>query len=553
MNDCLSNHEKCAPHSQRDTFCPTRLLDMASFDGSDDVRLVQDLNNVEWVALSHCWGPGSLRPITTTNTTLSERSARVPFASLSQTFQDAAKTTRALGFRYLWIDSLCIIQDNKPDWEREANTMSRVYGCSALTLCAMSSQNSTQGCRVNAMGTSRPGNISRYADFPIGDMRIRFFERSPTYWHKECGDDPYKFEGFNRASRNPLNTRAWTLQERELSPRKVHFSQNMLLWECGTIKASSELPWLERIYDEDTMPDPILLPGESGLAPNGPARQRDKWYSLLEDYSSRFMTKEDDKLVAMRGLIDRYRELCPTMEEVAGIWKEHLPASLLWQSWPYDNSTEGQVAARGSFFGAFYPRRPMTKRAPSWSWASIDGLISYQSQRIKADLGICVAEFLAHVVSYLPGTSEVASEASEGAVITVIGRLTCARFGFEPIRSGTEKAAAAADWTEHLRPLKSEAGNIIGAFFPDIITEVQFLDHIYCLAIQKEVYSSVLEEPGFLHGDQAMNEEDFKSRGLIMGLALVKHGLDIYRRIGLIRWVKPTLFDEIDDRVATLV
>ncbi len=76
------------------------------------------------------------------------------------------------------------------------------------------------------------------------------------YWHQECGDNPYKFEGFARGLRNPLNTRAWTLQERELSPRKVLFSESMLLWECATIKASSELPWHERIFDTDEAPEP---------------------------------------------------------------------------------------------------------------------------------------------------------------------------------------------------------------------------------------------------------------------------------------------------------
>lgn len=518
---------------------------MIVFEESNDVRLVQDLHDVEWVALSHCWGPAPLHPICTTTASLMERTECIPFVSLSRTFQDAAKITRLLGYRYLWIDSLCIIQNDKSDWEIESGLMAKVYGCSALTLCALSSENSTQGCRVNGMGSSRPENMSRYADFNIGKLRMRFFQSSPTYWHKECGDDPYKFEGFSRVSRNPLNTRAWTLQERELSPSKILFSENMLLWECVTMKASSELPWLERVFEDDSMPDLMLLPGETELARDGVGYLRDQWYSLIEDYSSRFMTMEADKLVAVRGIIQKYRQLGSNMKEVAGMWDKHLPASLLWQSWRYDRTIQEDMAA--NYLGAFYPRRPMSSRAPSWSWASIDGTISYQSQRVTANVsaGIYKAEILARVVSCFPEVETIASNSEIDAKLVIISQLTPVRFDYESIHRQAGNDGTTSSWMDNLRQLKSEGGDIVGAFFPDIVTEVQFLDHIFCLAVQREAPHSVLQEPGHLRGLTATQTEDSSSRGLAMGLALVKHSMDTYRRVGLIRWVELELFSRV--------
>src|SRR5579871_836181 len=115
--DCVENHPRCRNEPQ--SFVPTRLLDVKAFENSDDIRLVTlglSLPPTRFVALSHCWGPSVKLPITTTTSTLGKRMERIKFSHLSQTFQDAVTLTKQLGQRYLWIDSLCIIQDNKEDW-----------------------------------------------------------------------------------------------------------------------------------------------------------------------------------------------------------------------------------------------------------------------------------------------------------------------------------------------------------------------------------------------------------------------------------------------------
>jgi hypothetical protein len=119
--DCVKNHPMCRNGSK--SFVPTRLLDVEAFDNSNDIRLVRldlKLSPTRYVALSHCWGPSTHLPITTMTSTLDNRMKRINFGHLSQTFQDAVKLARQLGQRYLWIDSLCIIQDDKDDWAIES-------------------------------------------------------------------------------------------------------------------------------------------------------------------------------------------------------------------------------------------------------------------------------------------------------------------------------------------------------------------------------------------------------------------------------------------------
>jgi hypothetical protein len=273
--DCVKNHPRCRNDSR--PFVPTRLLDATAFPNSDDIRLVRldlKLSPARYVALSHCWGPTTQLPITTTVSTLESRMNRIECGYLSQTFQDAVKLTKQLGQRYLWIGSPCIIQDAKDDWAIEAATMALVYGNSIFTIFALSSHNSTGGCRVNAHGTSLPMKSSRYCDISTGTGRIRLFESPPKQWHIEYGDDTYKHSQYS--SHNPLRTRAWTLQERELLVRGIHFSANMVIRECRTTKASSELPWEKLEPTDDFLPWPIRNNAAEGTQVGGPVSLRER-------------------------------------------------------------------------------------------------------------------------------------------------------------------------------------------------------------------------------------------------------------------------------------
>ena len=168
------------------------------------------------MALSHCWGK-SRHTKTTTDTLELYRSA-IPFASLSQTFKDAVLVTRKLGVRYLWIDSLCIVQDSKSDWEAEAAQMGSIYLNSLLTIAATDAMDGDYGflsprtppCPLpyhldHAVSVSMSGNIWVAAWVTLFDDAV---------------------------DQSPLSQRGWVTQERLLPPRILHFTNSQIMWEC---------------------------------------------------------------------------------------------------------------------------------------------------------------------------------------------------------------------------------------------------------------------------------------------------------------------------------
>lgn len=145
--NCLSHHPKCKLESNQRL--PRRLLDLRAFSDSEDIRLVVSeciTKPADYVALSHCWGPAAKHPICTNTSTLDDRQRRIRFEALSLTFKDAVTVCRQLCYRQLWIDSLCIFQDDTHDWAGQAVDMASIYGNSCVTLAALSTADSTQGC-----------------------------------------------------------------------------------------------------------------------------------------------------------------------------------------------------------------------------------------------------------------------------------------------------------------------------------------------------------------------------------------------------------------------
>jgi len=165
----------------------------------------------KYVALSHCWGSGRVgRVVRTTKKTFPDFTKAVDVARLNRTYQDAIMVTRRLGFRYLWIDSLCIIQDDKDDWEREAAQMAQVYSQAHLTIAASAASDGSQG-----LLRSEPG-------LPRLKLSV---DSENNALNRGCSIGPNILR-FRRLVVAPLNTRAWTLQERVLSPRIIHFAHD---------------------------------------------------------------------------------------------------------------------------------------------------------------------------------------------------------------------------------------------------------------------------------------------------------------------------------------
>ncbi|KAK5657170.1 hypothetical protein OQA88_3227 [Cercophora sp. LCS_1] len=161
-----------------------------------------------YLALSHCWG--STPPLQTTKANIGAHLHNIPLTFLPRLFLDAITLTSRLGHQYLWVDSLCIIQDSPPDWDRESSLMSSIYTNSALTIAATHAASSSSSLFSASTATPIPlGNATLYAR-----PATRHIHRHPS-------------PAF------PLLTRAWVYQERLLSPRVVHFTPDELSWECN--------------------------------------------------------------------------------------------------------------------------------------------------------------------------------------------------------------------------------------------------------------------------------------------------------------------------------
>lgn len=263
----------------------------------------------------------------------------IDVSSLPKTFQDAITASRNLSVRFLWIDSLCIIQETD-DWERESSFMGHIYA-NAM-------------CNLSALGaTAENGGLF----FPRNAESIR-----PLKLEIACKDGPYELihQGFWESAVDDmdLNLRGWVFQERLLAPRILHFGSEQLFWECRELKACESYP--------EGLPKGIETRSwKRNYTPTGlshvPSRKLMMiWHELVEQYTRCSLTMDEDKLVAISGIAKIVQRKLKD-DYLAGLWRRNLLEDLLWDVLPIE------VRAQ----------RPDRYRAPSWSWASVDGRISY--------------------------------------------------------------------------------------------------------------------------------------------------------------------------------
>jgi hypothetical protein len=180
------------------------------------------------VALSHCWG--SHKPFTLLQSNLSSLMNDIPVANLARSFLDAAIVTLKMGCSYLWIDSLCIIQDNNEDWCHEASIMGRIYRHYVFSIAALSGHCSEAGCFHERNSLCRHGcwlqELTHYVDHPA----LGYFQRRDSGFYKE--------HLAKKHSIAPLMQRAWVVQELALAPRTLYYGQTMVSWKCYNGTAS---------------------------------------------------------------------------------------------------------------------------------------------------------------------------------------------------------------------------------------------------------------------------------------------------------------------------
>ena len=456
LSQCTQDHGRCNLASPK-SWAPTRLLDVGTFE-DDLVRLLDraetlPLSNKPYATLSHCWGTTPL--IRTTQSNILEHRREIPHHYLPPTFKDAIKIARTLSIRYLWIDSLCIIQDDTHDWEREADLMSKVYMYSFINIAATASDSSTGGCFRERDGrTMLPTEVyiqmhdsGRDNDEKSAKVKYRVVLHKDL-WTEKLADEP-------------LNQRCWILQERILSPRVLHFGHEQLFWECRefvacetyhqglpaslrnhpyiNIKrlqlgdepkddrwpakyvstASQDISNVKSLWDKFTsIFRPIVIHETTLYAGLNNTSVYQDWYSVVEFYSMGNLTFSNDKLIALSGIAQTIVAVESSKVGdgyLAGLWQSSLPVSLLWQPIHTYVSNETHTLRRIkrliTHTNCLWSRYPDTCRplgressycgvcesdktvhpihryvdyiAPTWSWASIDGRVSFAACRVN--------------------------------------------------------------------------------------------------------------------------------------------------------------------------
>ena len=317
--------------SEDANWMPTRLINCAPSNPQQEcfLQLSTEKSSAPYMTLSHCWGePDGPGPPKLTTANVNSMRNRIPVESLPRTFKDAIQIARNLNVSYLWIDSLCIIQDSMDDWRRESRLMDKVYRYTACNIMAEAAVNCDGGLFFGR-------DPQRLGVFTLDE------KQTPSLSHRSslCVTQDFVNAKSDKGNGSPLYSRGWVCQERWLAPCQISFHSNQVFWECTEIKACEAFPSWE------VKADKVL-----------------SWPTMVETYANCTLTEEQDKLIAIQGLANIYKSLRDD-DYLAGLWRKKLPAGLIW-------TTRNGLQANGEV-----TYRPETYRAPSWSWASIEGAI----------------------------------------------------------------------------------------------------------------------------------------------------------------------------------
>ncbi|KAE8441884.1 hypothetical protein EG329_004190 [Mollisiaceae sp. DMI_Dod_QoI] len=365
VSDCREHHGGCRKPEK--AILPKRVIDVKGYAEYDPVSVLETLNGQRdhYIALSHCWGSESF--IQTTRASLKQRMSNISWSELPRTFQDAITFARKIKVEYIWIDSLCIIQDDTSDWESESAVMADIYSNAYITLAA-----------------TGPAGYGCFFDRWINPSILNWNMKAPIHSHQITSrKDPnlkiharLRLDGiFNSFTSGvtisiledtaPLLSRAWIFQERFLSPRVLHFHAASLVWECHSAlylepygledfsiqRTTSDIPLrLKKVFAKLDFPETTSL-----------LEAHDLWLSFVSEYSRLKLTYETDRLPALSGIATRFNQFflakgCSDNEYLAGVWRFDLIRSLIW------GRNRGQTR--------HFPK----PSPPTWSWASVERL-----------------------------------------------------------------------------------------------------------------------------------------------------------------------------------
>jgi hypothetical protein len=342
LHECRTSnhHNECRPAN----FVPRRLVSVG-LEGTP-IRLVEGrtiTDRMGYITLSYCWGQ-SLQ-IKTTKETLVQYSEEIPAKLLPKTFIDAINVARALGIPRIWIDALCIVQDDEDEWQGEAANMCDIYRGSELTITAADSADSSEGC------------------FPLGDdeaAKEDLFSPSRTSSHD--GQERLFRVFHNDVRHKTLSStavarRGWILQEQLLSTRTVSCMRSEVHWQCQSqFKTETALEFEpdEVFAIAKHIRTPVIVSNHRRSA----KLHRATWQLIAENYSKREFTHASDRVPALAGLTSYFVAILNDTP-ILGLWKDSFAMDLAWLRVSKDPTVSARL------------------KLPSWTWLSSPGSVSY--------------------------------------------------------------------------------------------------------------------------------------------------------------------------------
>ncbi|KEY73597.1 hypothetical protein S7711_09133 [Stachybotrys chartarum IBT 7711] len=343
LNYCLTNHRQCkaTAHAAQSPM-PTRLINI---EQPTKPWLVQAKHQLcgPYVALSYAWGQG--RRVVTRKSNVQMHLRSLPVAGMPSTFADAIRVAVALGYKYIWIDAFCIIQDDDDDLSRELPRMGDIYRYADLTIYAAGAKSSHTGFfKGHEPPKSRPCHVP-----------ITYTTSQGSITHQTVLSVPWHGPDY-------LGERGWILQERVLSPRCLIFGDE-LAWSCTTTDARESNPVMAstrkvlsgRVFQPDLLRHQLFQDLEKPVETRNYSnheKQSRIWQDLVQEYSEKQLSFAGDNLKALSGLAEIYHQAYG-MTYAAGIWQQDAISQLAW-------------------YVAINDERPVAEEpdGPSWTWAS---------------------------------------------------------------------------------------------------------------------------------------------------------------------------------------
>ncbi|KAH7303209.1 heterokaryon incompatibility protein-domain-containing protein [Stachybotrys elegans] len=415
LEECIKEHPSCGEFPESGCEArPSRLIHVDYFNDEYRLQLVATdtmKDTPPYVALSYCWGAD--QPVVCTSMTVAQFYRSIDYNILPATIQDAITVCMKLGYQYLWVDALCILQDSEADKISEISKMPTIYGLASITIVA-----SRASAAIDGFLSPRVPDVQSRAAFTLP-----FKSSVGTTGEISLIDLQIDWE--------PIESRAWTFQEKILSRRIVEFGTLQTRWTC---EQDDDWHGVTDGWQEEAEYSPHSV---QNLSINWLLRYKPEmgtvndldgalWAHLVQACTERKLTLATDRPWILSGIAQRLGAASGD-QYLAGLWKSYLHWQLLW------------TVERSEI-----PPVPAFSQGPSWSWLSVNCPINFPILTnmlwSPGDIKIRLLSYSANLVT----ASAPCGAVQEGsAVLRLEGKLSHARV--RPISERYHDRVAVAD------------------------------------------------------------------------------------------------------------